>query len=523
MAVSSVFRVCCIYELKNDGSNYRYDFHSFALACIDKHNGYVIRNGIFVGADDSFFEKIIMEATPSSKTKMIINDPRFVTSHYACLPLAFDFNDDNIIEQLREDLWPLKNMSLSWEGAFYPKEFKIQVSPKIKVDADNGIKLSERELIEILSLESFSNVLDNDRNIQSNVEKEEDSDKKSDVEVDVQTDIDVNEIIAQMKQKFVGQDEVIESIVANIYANQRMIDTGDVDLISVQKTSILLDGPTGTGKTAIIKEVASQLSLPIVIVNASSFSATGYVGDSLSDILFDLYKKSNSDLELAQRGIICIDEIDKLGGMSKDKELSMRRAVQQELLTFISGSKVVVRDLKKEFDTSNITFIGMGAFTQIRDRKIEEKRHASKPLIGFNTFLGNNTDDDQTYIMTEQDYIDYGLERELVGRFSLLTSTRTYSVEDFKNILLNSSLSPLKSFILFANSFGVEVVSYGDDFIQLVSEKAYDAGFGVRGLHKIFSDLKNSMLLDIINNKTNKIELTVDMLKKLEEKKVKKY
>lgn len=336
--------------------------------------------------------------------------------------------------------------------------------------------------------------------------------------------IDLNQVIGEIKEKIVGQDEAVESIVSNIYANQRIIETRNKDLIATQKASILLDGPTGTGKTAILKEVADKLSLPIVITSSTTYSSVGYVGSSLTDILVKLMEKANGDLELAQKGIVCVDEIDKFGGYSRNDELVMKRAVQQDLLTFISGGKFNIQFSGKsyEFDTSNLTFIGTGAFTSLRDKKIEENS-SKKTTIGFINTNEEELKQEKQYTITPQDYIDYGLERELIGRFALLTSTRAYSVEDYKNILLKSTISPLKTFIEFAKSFGIEEVIYADEFIQEASEMAYRANFGARGLHQIISNLKNLLLIDIINSNSKSITLTVEMLKKSEEKNKRTY
>ena len=290
----------------------------------------------------------------------------------------------------------------------------------------------------------------------------------------------------------------------------------------------LIAGATGTGKTAIIKEVADRLSLPMVITSATAYSGTGYVGGSITDILVKLLEKTKGNLELAQRGIVCLDEFDKLGqSPNEGNNLKMKTAVQQELLAFISGTKYDIEYMGKtiEFDTSNLTFIGMGAFTKIRDQKIAERLMQSKNhTIGFASYDESGKEEtNNTYVMTEQDYINFGLERELIGRFSLLTSTKAYSIDDYKNILLKSSISPLKMFIEFAKSFGVESVNYDDDFIQMAAEMAYKDNFGARGLQKIISNLKNSLLLEIMNNKTKSINLTTEMLKKSEQKNIRTF
>ena len=323
----------------------------------------------------------------------------------------------------------------------------------------------------------------------------------------------VNSIIDKISSKIVGQEKAITDIVANIYANQLLIDTENRELIDSQKVSILLDGPTGTGKTAILKAVAEEFDIPIEIVNASSFSATGYVGSSITDVLENIYLNAEEDLENAERGIIVFDEIDKLGGY-KTEDITMHTAVQQELLSIISGSKVdlFTSSLFNEpvqFDTSNITFIGMGAFTELRNIKKQEEKDKNK-YIGFNSNPEKETNDIE---ITQEDLIDYGLERELIGRFSLLTSTKQYNKQDYINILTESEISPLKGLIEFAEGFDV-TITYDDEFVDAVADLASKQDFGARSLQKIIASIKNKLLVGIMSGKIKEYNLTSEMLKK---------
>lgn len=344
-------------------------------------------------------------------------------------------------------------------------------------------------------------------------------------ELESSKQIDVNKIIEDMKRKFIAQEEAVESIVSNIYINQRLIDTKDKDLISTSKAAILLDGPTGTGKTAIIKEVGEKLELPVVITKSTDYSTTGYVGDSLTDILVRLYEKADENLELAQRGIVCMDEFDKLGGEDKSRGLVMKRAVQQDLLTFIGGAKYKIQighsifgGKSVEFDTTNLTFIGMGAYTDLLENK---KKKNKETTIGFST--DTSEIEDNTYVISPQDYVDYGIERELVGRLHLKTHTNAYMKEDFKKIMLESEISPLKMFIKTVQALGIENVKYDDDFIDKISELAYEMGFGVRGLQAIFADIKNYFIRDLINETSKDIHLTMEVLEKIKSKNVRKF
>lgn len=153
---------------------------------------------------------------------------------------------------------------------------------------------------------------------------------KSDV-----SNIDVNQIKDEIKKKVIAQDETIDKVLNNIYLNQRIIDSNDKDFLK-NKVNILLDGPTGTGKTLILEQVAEKLSLPIFVTPVTNYSTTGYKGADLTDVLVKLLDEAGGDLELAERGIVAFDEFDKLGSRTKDEGLSMRKALQQELLTVLN-------------------------------------------------------------------------------------------------------------------------------------------------------------------------------------------
>lgn len=536
-------RIVMIFKLiKRGEESYSYQFDSLALlTAMDS-----IYAGKFKGKKLTNFDKIQDDGKMliRDSSNVIIGPPEQNTTGYACYEIPFSmierFEKGGIKGALKQVqcLYILGEVTeLIWNGKENPLQFRAVVDTKKIISGDYSPK-SDGEIKNMI----FGNnegplITDFQKKIKYNktgisyrpsIEKDGEN-KAIFIETDMST-LDVNQIIKQVKDKIIGQDEAVEAIVSNIYANQRIIESANRDLIAIQKASILLDGPTGTGKTAIIKEIADKLSLPIIITSSTAYSETGYVGGSLSDILVKLLEKAKGNLQLAQRGIVCLDEIDKLAQDPNDtNKIKMKTAVQQELLTYISGTKIDIEYKGKtiEFDTSNLTFIGMGAFTKIREQKIAEKLRQSKKhaTIGFASTEEESKDNiaDNTYVMTAQDYIAFGLERELIGRFSLLASTKAYSIEDYKNILTKSSISPLKMFIEFTKSFGVEDVTYDDDFIQMMAEMAYKDNFGARGLQKIVSNLKNSMLLEIMNGKNKIINLTVEMLKKSEEKNIRSF
>lgn len=536
-------KLLMIFKLTKRGEeSYNYRFESLALA-IAKDNDFTILAGNFAEKKQAYFDRIVDDGNMllRNTSNVIVGNPRQNATGYAYYEIPFNniskqLNSIGIKDKVQQliSLCALGDSTeLIWYGSNNPLQFK---TVKRNMNYYEANIRSEKEIVDMLlgrnQLEFIK--LQNDKILPKTIEEsisqvgQHSQTQVKTLKMDM-SNIDINEIIAQIKDKIIGQDEAVEAVVSNIYANQRIIETGNHDLISTQKASILLDGPTGTGKTAIIKEVADRLSLPVVITSATAYSGTGYVGGSLTDILVKLLDKTKGNLELAQRGIVCLDEIDKLGqSPNETNNLKMKTAVQQELLTFISGTKFDIEYMGKtvEFDTSSLTFIGMGAFTKIREQKIAEKIMQSKKhtTIGFaSSDESKEQENDNTYVMTAQDYINFGLERELIGRFSLLTSTKSYSIDDYKNILVKSSISPLKMFVEFAKSFGVESITYDDDFIQMIAEMAYKDNFGARGLQKIVSNLKNSLLLEIMNSKTKSIILTTEMLKKAEEKNIRSF
>ena len=347
--------------------------------------------------------------------------------------------------------------------------------------------------------------------------------------------VSINEIINDINSKIVGQDKAIRTLVTNIYYNQVLIDSisknGELDLseLDSRKVSILLDGSTGTGKTAILKDIASKFDLPIDIVNANSFSETGYVGPTITDILVRLLKQANGNLELAERGIIVLDEIDKIATPVDYDGRDMKKGVQEELLSFIGGGKYDISTsngfMKSSisFDTSKITFILSGAFTRLRDNKIKEQEKKING-IGFNTTSKN--DNKTEYEITSQDYIDYGLMREFFGRIKVLTSTKSYTVSDLKKILLESRISPLRNLEKTIQMFGYTNLNYNEEFINKICEEAYKLDTGARGLQSIMSGIQNKILMDLINQSYNvnePIEINSNILSEYKKDNVRTY
>lgn len=296
-------------------------------------------------------------------------------------------------------------------------------------------------------------------------------------------------IINELKEIIKGQDEAIESVVTNVLINLKTAKEN----VNIQKNTILIDGSTGTGKTLLVTELAKILNSPVIIKNSTNYSTVGYVGDDLKSILTDLLRTANSDISKAENGIVCLDEIDKLG----DTSLEIRKGIQQELLSYLSGTTVEVTLNKKTymFDTSNLTFIFMGAFTNMKEKKNKS--------IGF--------DSKENIRETTTEYVKAGMLREFMGRINVITKTNDLKIEDIENILINSKISPLKELILIGKLYSVEI-TFTEGFIKKASFDALKENIGARGVHRVINKVKNKLLLPIMTGSLSEVLLTEDIL-----------
>ena len=320
------------------------------------------------------------------------------------------------------------------------------------------------------------------------------------------------ETLESIQKKFIGQEKAVEDLFNNIINNQQLV-TND-DYTDGQRSLIFLDGPTGTGKTAIIREITDKLDIPFVSTSIMNYSSTGYVGDNLTDNLSKLLKSSNGNLEKAQRGIIVFDEFDKIA-YNQNGGLEMKRAIQQQLLDFLGGGKYdidisnsIFDRRKVEFDTSKLTFICLGALTELRNQKTENKHY-----LGF----GNeNTNKIVSYKITPQDLINIGLERELVGRINTYLHTEEYAKENLLNILKKSTISPIIGFEKWITSKDKKLI-INDDAYEAIAEAAYELNTGARSLQTIMNNIRTHFLKEVLRGKNKEIKLDVNTIIEINE------
>lgn len=320
----------------------------------------------------------------------------------------------------------------------------------------------------------------------------------------LQEENNIVSLYKEIKNTIVGQDEQVKKILTTLYQNELINNEYEDNLLGLKK-HLLICGPTGTGKTETIRRIADNYDKAIAIVNATSYSETGYVGESVEDMLASLYYAADGDLDVAQEGILVIDEIDKLAEDGGKKSHVSRLGVQRSLLKILEGNIMNVNIIDGKlasvisFDTSKLTVIGLGAFADI----IKPEK---KIALGFNSVSSNNMQDANYSKITSKDFVDYGMLPELMGRFTSRVYMHTLKKEDLRNILLFSNESPLILYKEYFKNLNIEF-SYDDDFIDEVAEGAYNLDLGARGLKVVLDDIISPYLFEIYAGNIKKIHL----------------
>jgi ATP-dependent Clp protease ATP-binding subunit ClpX len=311
------------------------------------------------------------------------------------------------------------------------------------------------------------------------------------------------EIYEVLDEYVIGQEtskRTLSVAVYNHYKRVQMMQTGDADEVELQKSNILLLGPTGCGKTLLAQTLARILNVPFAIADATALTEAGYVGEDVENILLKLIQAADYDVKKAETGIIYIDEVDKIARKADNPSITRDvsgEGVQQALLKILEGSQASVppqggrKHPHQEFltiDTTNVLFICGGAFANL-DKLIE--RRIGSNGVGFAAPMQTRADRDTGEIFERclpEDLIEYGLIPEFIGRLPVMSAVHQLSRDDLVSILVEPRNALVKQFQRFFSFDGIELV-FAEDSLTAVAERALERNTGARGLRSIIEEI----------------------------------